>query len=373
MDEVSYVLNSLAEHREQYFNAMAAPIVQTSNFGFRTVQAFEKALKDEYSAPLYSRGRNPTVDILKDKLAALDKAEDCLVVNSGSTAIFISVLSQVKSGDHIIAVRGVYTWAQKMFDQILPRFGVSTTYIDGRDIRNFESALRPETRLIYLESPTSWVFEEQDVPAVAALARKRNIVTVIDNTYMTPLYQQPVAMGIDIAIQSASKYIGGHGDTIGGVVCASSAIIKNIYSSEFLNIGAGIMPFNAWLLLRGLRTLPVRLEKIRRTTPVVLDFLNSHNAVEKIIAPADVFGLFTIVLKTSTRSSIVTFCESLQRFSMAVSWGGHESLAMPKCVFVTNDTFDATDEIQRSVRIYVGLEDADFLVADLRHALNFVK
>lgn len=366
----SHILNILAEDRERYFNSMAAPIIQTSNFTFDKVEDFTNAIKDEYSTSLYTRGRNPTADILRAKLAALDGAEDCLVVNSGSTAIFVAVLAHVKSGDHIISVRGVYTWAQKMFDNILPRFGVNTTYVDGRDIQNFRDALQPNTRLIYLESPSSWVFEEQDLQAVAKLAKERNITTVIDNTYMSPLYQQPVKMGIDIALQSASKYIGGHSDTIGGVICASSAVIKRIYESEFLNIGAGIMPFNAWLLLRGLRTLSVRLEKIRQTTPLVFNFLKTHPAVEKIMAPSDCFGLFTIIFKSRSRAAIINFCETLQHIPMAVSWGGYESLVMPKCAAVDEDNFDPDDEIHRSVRLYVGLEEADFIISDLQQALR---
>jgi cystathionine beta-lyase/cystathionine gamma-synthase len=370
MDNRSHILNVLAEEREQYFNAMAAPIIQTSNFTFKRVAEFEGALRDEYSGWVYSRGRNPTVDILRAKLAALDGAEDCLVVNSGSTAIFVSVLSHVKAGDHIISVRGVYSWAQKMFDEILPRFGVTTTYIDGRDIKNFENAIQPNTCVIYLESPTSWVFEEQDLPTIARLAKTKNITTIIDNTYFTPLYVRPLALGIDIAIQSASKYIGGHSDVVGGVICASSSVIRKIFESEFLNIGAGTMPFNAWLLLRGLRTLPIRLEKIRSSTPPVLSFLKEHPAVEKIIAPADVFGLLTIVLKTDSRPSIIDFCEKLEHIPMAVSWGGHESLIMPKCVSVPEKDFEPSNEIHRSVRIYIGLEEPDFIISDLKQALR---
>lgn len=370
MDNRSHILNVLAEDRELYFNSMAAPIIQTSNFTFKKIADFERAIADEYSGLLYSRGRNPTVDILRSKLAALDKAEDCLVVNSGSTAIFVSVLAHVKSGDHIISVRGVYTWAQKMFDNILPRFGVTTTYVDGRDIKNFEKAIQPNTRLIYLESPSSWIFEEQDLPAVAKLAKSKNIITVIDNTYFSPLYVRPLELGIDVAIQSASKYIGGHSDVLGGVISASSSIIKKIFESEFLNIGAGAMPFNAWLLLRGLRTLPVRLERIRQSTPPVLGFLKSHPAVERIIAPSDVFGLFTIVLKTNTRSSIIDFCEKLEHIPMAVSWGGHESLVMPKCATIPESDFDPSDEIHRTVRIYIGLEEPSFIIDDLKQALR---
>src|SRR3954466_3755444 len=144
-NDLSYILTELGEEREQYFNAVSPPIMQTSNFAFKKVEDLRKAFADEMGGYLYSRGLNPTVDILRKKLAALDGAEDCLVFGSGAAAIFAGVLANVKSGDHIVSVRAPYTWAQKMFDVILPRFGITTTYIDGREIKNFEAAIRPET------------------------------------------------------------------------------------------------------------------------------------------------------------------------------------------------------------------------------------
>src|SRR6478735_4975163 len=149
MDEssISYIINELAEDRDNYFRAIAPPIIQTSNFAFKTVDDLRKSFKDEYSTWLYSRGLNPTVEILRKKLAALDGAEDCLVFNSGAAAIFASVLANVKSGDHIISVKDPYTWARKLFDNILDRFGVTVTYVDGKDTNNFRDAIRPNTRL----------------------------------------------------------------------------------------------------------------------------------------------------------------------------------------------------------------------------------
>ena len=146
--------------------------------------------KDEYSGYLYSRGLNPTLDILRKKLAALDGAEDALVFNSGASAILCSVMANVKSGDHIVSVDRPYTWAKNLFDKILPRFGVTTTYIDGRKIENFERAILPNTTVIYLETPNSWDFAIQDLQAVAALAKAENILTICDNSYCSPIYQQ---------------------------------------------------------------------------------------------------------------------------------------------------------------------------------------
>src|SRR5690349_13377884 len=180
--DLSYILTELAEDRAEYFNAIAPPIMQTSNFAFRSVADLRKAFEDEMGGYLYSRGLNPTVEILRKKLAALDNAEDCLVFNSGAAAIFAGVLANVKAGDHIVSVKAPYTWAQRMFDVILPRFGVSTTYIDGTSIKNWENATKENTSFYYLESPNSWDFALQDIKAVAALAKSKGIVTMIDNS-----------------------------------------------------------------------------------------------------------------------------------------------------------------------------------------------
>src|SRR4026208_2236350 len=178
--DISYIINELGEERENYFNAVAPPIIQTSNFVFNKVADLSKAFEDEMAGYLYSRGLNPTVEIIRKKLAALDETEDCLVFNSGAAAIFAGVLANVKSGDHIVSVRAPYTWAQRMFDVILPRFGITTTYVDARDTKNIEMAIQPNTDLIYLESPNSWDFALQDLAAIATLAKEKGIVTMID-------------------------------------------------------------------------------------------------------------------------------------------------------------------------------------------------
>ena len=382
---LSFILNELGEDRENYFNAIAPPIIQTSNFAFGKLEDLSEALKDEMSAYLYSRGLNPTVDILRKKLAALDGAEDCLVFASGASAIFASVLANVKSGDHIISVKDPYTWAQRMFDVILPRFKVTTTYIDGTQIENWENATQSSTTLYYLESPNSWDFALQDLKAVASLAKSRGILTIIDNSYCTPLHQRPIDLGIDLALQTATKYIGGHSDVLGGVLSGSHAMIKNIFDSEYLNTGSGIQPFNAWLLIRGLRSLPARLERITKTTGEVLHFLKGHQKIESVIFPFNesfpqyelarrqmtgACGLLTMVLNVSRKAQIVKFCESLEHIMMAVSWGGHESLVIPKCTGLKDDEFNASKGEHRYVRMYVGLEDADYLVSDLSQALD---
>jgi len=386
-NDLSFILTEYAEERENYFNAVSPPIMQTSNFTFKKVEDMRKAFADEMSGYLYSRGLNPTVDILRKKLAALDGAEDCLVFNSGAAAIFAGILANVKSGDHVVSVRNPYTWAQKTFDVILPRFGVTTTYVDGRDIKNFEAALKPNTVLIYLESPNSWDYALQDLKAVARLARSKSITTMIDNSYCTPLYQRPIDLGIDLVMQTATKYISGHSDTLGGVLSGSKAMMKKIFDSEYLNVGSGIQPFNAWLLIRGLRTLPARLERITRSTAEVVTFLKQHERVGSVLFPLDdsfpqyelarrqmrgACGLLTFTIKDGTSESITRFCESLKHILMAVSWGGHESLVIPKCAGIDPSDFDPSTIEHQYIRMYVGLEEPSYLIADINQALNLV-
>jgi cystathionine beta-lyase/cystathionine gamma-synthase len=309
------------------------------------------------------------------------------VFNNGAAAIFAGIFANIKSGDHIVSVAKPYTWVQRMFDVILPRFSVSVTYIDGTTIENWKAATKPNTTFFYLESPNSWDFALQPISKVAAFAKSKSIITLIDNSYCTPLYQNVIEMGIDMAMQTATKYIGGHSDTLGGVLSGSHAMMKKIFDSEYLNIGSGIQPFNAWLLIRGLRTLPARIERITKTTAEVIQFMKQHSKVESILFPLDenfpqyelakqqmkgACGLFTFILKTDKRESIVKFCESLQHIMMAVSWGGHESLVIPKCAGIKPDDFDPANKEHRYIRMYAGLEDAQYLIRDLGQALDSI-
>ena len=383
--DISYIINELGEDRENYFNAVAPPIMQTSNFAFKKVNDMRKAFEDEYSTFLYSRGLNPTVKILSKKLAALDGAEDCLVFNSGAAAIFASVLANVKSGDHIISVSKPYAWAQKLFDGILPRFNVSTTYVDGKNVNNLKNALQSNTAIIYLETPNSWDFAIQDLRAIAHLAKANNLIAICDNSYCTPLYQRPIELGTDLVLQSATKYIGGHSDVVAGVLCGTSQMIEKIFNSEFMTIGSCIQPFNAWLLLRGLRTLPSRLAKISSTTITVINYLKNHEKVEAVLFPFDkdfpqydlaksqmegACGLFSFIIKANTIYQIENFCESLKHILMAVSWGGHESLIIPGCASIQPGEFNADNKDHRMIRMYAGLEEADYLIEDLSRAFE---
>jgi len=381
--DTSYIINHLGEDHASYFNAVAPPIMQTSNFLFSTVDDMRKAFQDEMGGYLYSRGLNPTVDILRKKLAALDGAEDALVFNTGAAVIFAGVLANVKSGDHILSVHHPYSWASHLFDKILPRFGITVTYADGSDTEKFLSHVQSNTSFIYVESPNSWWLDIQDLTAIASFARQRGIITMIDNSYCTPLYQKPIEMGIDLVMQTATKYIGGHSDTLGGVLSGSAAMIRKIFESEYLCVGSGIQPFNAWLLLRGLRTLPARIDRIQASTEKVLAYIKTEEQIESFIFPLDpsfpqyelakkqmkgACGLISFYMKSQEITEIEKFCNNLKAFRMAVSWGGHESLIIPKCSGILRSEFDAKNPHHRMVRLYVGLEDPEFLINDLKQS-----
>jgi len=385
--DLSYILNELGEERENFSNAVVPPIFQTSNFAFPDVASLRTALLDEYETYVYSRGQNPTLTILRKKLAALDGAEDCLVFSSGMAAIFCAVLANIRQGDHIVSVAKPYSWTNKLFSILLQRFGVTTTMVDGTQIENFENAIQPNTKIIYLESPNSFTFELQDLKAVAALGKSGGILTMVDNSYCSPLYQQPIAMGIDITLQTASKYIGGHSDLLAGVLCGAGEQIKRIFSLDMLTIGSVIPPFHAWLLLRSLRTIEVRLERISTSTETVAARIEQNPKIEKMYYPFSTShpqyelacrqmkkapGLFSVALRVNSLDQVELFCNSLRRFLRAVSWGGHESLVFPACAGIPVGDFDANTIRHRMVRFYVGLDDPDSLIQDIEQALTVI-
>ena len=382
--ELSFILNELGEERENYFNAVSPPIIQSSNFTFKTVTDLRQAMADEFDTNLYSRGQNPTLSILRKKLAALDGAGDALVFSSGIGAISVPLLSLLQTGDHIIAVENPYSWTIKLFKEFLPKFGITTTFIDGTDFNNFENAVKPQTRLIYLESPNTFSYELQDIKRVAAFAKSRGIMTMIDNSYCSPIYQQPISMGIDLVAQSATKYIGGHSDVVAGVLTGSKELIRQIFDHEFMNLGPAISPHSAWLLLRGLRTLPLRLQRSFESTKIITQWLNDQEAVQEVIWPFSkdfkqtelaheqmqgCGGLFSFTLKDTSFQKIEAFCNYLQHILLAVSWGGHESLVLPSIASITEHEYILTDERHQLIRMYVGLEDPQYLINDLQQAL----
>ncbi|OJJ22616.1 cystathionine beta-lyase [marine bacterium AO1-C] len=385
--DISYIINELGEDRAQYYGSVTPPIMQTAMFGFDTVEKMREALVKEADLPFYTRGHNPTTYMLQQKMAALENAEDALVFASGSAAIGAAIMANVNQGDHVVCVQKPYSWTGKLLNNLLSRFGVTNTMVDGTNPQNFETAIQPNTKVIFLESPNSWTFEQQDIAAVAQIAQRHGIVTIMDNSYATPLYQRPIDYGIDMVAHSATKYISGHSDTVAGILCGSKEMMAKIFASEFMTLGGVISPFNAWLLLRGLRTLPARLERVSNTTAQVIDYLQQHPMVSKIYYPflesdpqhelakkqmLKGAGQFSIALETDDMETMERFCNQLNRFVMACSWGGHESLIFPACVLYTSANYGAATLPVNLIRFYVGLEEPEALIADLEQAFEAI-
>ncbi len=383
MKDISWIINHLGEEREKYYNAVAPPVFQTSNFAFSNVEAISQSLINEKSSLLYSRGNNPTLDILCKKIAALEDTEEALAMASGMAAISSAVISFVNAGDHIVSVKNHYSWTNTLMTKFLPRFGIKTTFVDGSDPENFRKAIRKNTKIIYLESPNTLTFELQDIEAVAAIARSAGITSLIDNSYSSPLTQSPAQMGIDIILHSASKYLGGHSDIVAGMICGSTKNISRIFSSEYQGLGGIISPFNAWLMLRGMRTLQARIDRISATTTDVLKYLETEPGVAEILHPLSKqhpqyelakkqmlkpTGLFSIRLASTERQKIELFVNSLKRFLIGVSWGGHESLVFPAIAFDDSRTREGYSN--NLVRLYIGLDEPGCLIDDLKQAFQ---
>ncbi len=374
----------LGEHREEYYGAGVPPIVPANNYCFSSVDDMRQTLAQESQLPFYTRGVNPTTKILQEKLAALERTEDCLVFASGSAAISAAVSSLVSHGDHVICVQKPYSWTYKLLNHLLAKFGVETSWIDGTRLENFKREIRPTTKLIFLESPNSWTFEMQDIAAVANLAKEHNICTMMDNSYASPENCNPAIYGIDLIAHSASKYIGGHGDALAGILCGSKALIKQVFENEFMTYGGVISPFTSWLQIRGLRTLPLRMDRVAKSTPSVVDHLAGHPKVQKVYYPHHASnpqldlatkylkkpcGQFSIELKTTKPYKIEAFCNHLKRFLMACSWGGYESLIFPAVTLYDSQNYSQTTLPINLIRFYVGLEDPEDLITDLDQAL----
>ncbi|WP_414703897.1 trans-sulfuration enzyme family protein [Pontibacter sp. 13R65] len=382
--DISYIINELGEERERYFSAVAPPIIQTSNFASSTVEDLRQKMLHEPEATLYTRGNNPTVTMLEIKIAALEGAEHAIAFGSGMAAVSAAVLSQVRAGDHVVSVKKPYSWTNALMRQFLPRFGVEVSMVDGTLADQYRQAIRPNTKVLYLESPNSYTFELQDIEAVVAIAKEYGLITIIDNSFASPINQNPLAMGVDMVLHSATKYIGGHSDTMGGIVCGSREMINRTFASEFMTLGAVLSPHDAWLLLRGLRTLPVRMARVAETTRHVVAWLERHAKVERVLFPflpshpqyelaqkqlRNNTGQFSILLKTDDIQKVELFCNSLQHFLMAASWGGHESLIFPIAASYASGKLKPTLPFNL-VRFYVGLEDADYLIRDIEQALD---
>ena len=382
---LSEILTHFGEDREKYFNAVAPPIVQSSNFAFSDLESLRAAFADEMGHHLYTRGNNPTVEILRKKVAALEGAEDALILGSGAGANAMAVLANVQQGDHVLCVQNPYSWTKNLLVNWLSRFGVGHTFVDARETTQIGAAIQPNTSVLLLESPNSMTYELQDLRACAGLAKRHGITTIIDNANCSPIFQRPIEHGIDIVTHTGTKYLNGHSDVVNGVICGSKEMIEKIFKSEMMTLGHTISPHDAWLIIRGLRTLDMRVQRSFDSALKIAKWMEAHPKFEKVLFPflpsfpqyelakrqmTGCAGLITAFLKTDKIEVAEAFFSKLKRFLLAVSWGGHESLVMPTAAFYNIPGREPPPYSPNMFRFYIGLENADWLIEDLEQALG---
>lgn len=380
MDPLDFAALTVAHDEGNAYDAVVPPIMQTSLFTFTSYDEMLASYRGEKVRPIYTRGLNPTVRAFEDMLAKLEGGEDALGFASGMAAISASVLAFVEPGDRIVAVRHVYPDAFRLFGTILKRMRIEVDYVDGRDEEAVAKAL-PGAKLFYMESPTSWTMEAHDVGALASLAKAHGVLSIIDNSWASPIFQRPLSLGVDLVVHSASKYLGGHSDVVAGVVTGSKALINAIRAESYPYLGGKLSPFDAWLLLRGMRTLPTRMKAHEASALEIARRLQALDAVETVCHPAlanrlpaglnGTSGLFSVIFREGI--NIRAFCDHLNLFKLGVSWGGHESLIVPGEVVLQQkaqpNSAHAFGINPRSVRLHVGLEGTQALWRDIEGAL----
>ena len=357
---------------------MATPIVQTSLFAFESVEALIAAGAHENRNTVYTRGQNPTVEVLEKKLAALEQGGACKAFGSGMAAISAVIVGLLSAGDHILFVNNTYGPALQLAKQ-LDRFGITHTLLLDIEPDDVRKALLPNTKLVWLENPGTMLFRTLDIAAIAEIGKQHGAVTCIDNSWASPLFQKPILHGVDVVVHSATKYIGGHSDVVAGAVITTEERMTQIFYRAYLLLGGILHPFDSWLLLRGLRTMPVRMQQHQEDALRVAAFLQERPEVAQVNHPAfgrhtsaltGYSGLFSFVLKDAGFDQVRDFINRLKRFRIGVSWGGVESLVISPNRGNNLHYLDAHRIPHGLVRMSIGLEGADALIDDIVAALS---
>lgn len=362
---------------------LSTPIYQTSTF---EVTDNEQQLRATHTDMFYTRYGNPTISVAERAIAELEGADAALLFASGMSAITTSILALLKDGDHMVAQRDIYGGATKFLSYWLPKFGVEPTFVDTTNYEQHAAAIRPATKLLYVESPTNPLLKVVDLKRIVELARRNSLITMIDGTFGTPVNQRPTELGIDLVMHSGTKYFGGHSDLISGVVAGRSDLIQKIHDTR-TTLGGSMDPHAAWLLLRGIKTLAVRVERQNLNALRVAQFLERHPKVKRVHYPflgshpqhalaieqmRGGGGVLSFEVDGSHEGAR-RLTESLRLFTLAPSLGGVESLV--SIPVLTSHAMISPEHRQKMgitdqlIRLSVGIESADDLIADLEHGL----
>jgi cystathionine beta-lyase len=365
---------TVGRNPSEQFGYVNPPVYRGSTVLYPDLASFEQR-KARYP---YGRYGSPTTDSLEAGLTLLEGGAGTVLTSSGLSAIAVALQSCLKAGDHLLLTDSCYAPTRRFCDNLMSKFGVNIEYYDPRIGAGISDLVRPETAAIFMESPGSQTFEVQDVPAITDVARQHNIVTMIDNTWATPLYFRPLDLGVDISIHAATKYVGGHSDVMLGTVTANEKTWSQVKTTWQL-LGECAGPDVAWLGQRGLRTLSVRLNRQMASGIEIARWLEGRSEVAQVLHPAleshpdhalwkrDFKGassLFSVVLKPGPKEALAAFINDLELFGIGASWGGYESLVLPfdPRAVRTATTWEADGP---AVRLHIGLEDTADIIADL--------
>ena len=267
------------------FNETSEALFLTSGFVYKSAQQAEAIFKGSKKGFQYSRYSNPTVEIFEKRLALLDGSEDCFATASGMAAIFFSLMCQLRAGDHVVSSSALFGSCKEIVKNILPRYGIEVTFIDGKNINEWKKAVKKNTKIFFFETPSNPLLELIDIRAVCNIAKKNKIITVVDNIFASPVLQKPILMGADVIVYSGTKHIDGQGRVLGGAILSSKKFKENVLKSYLRHTGPAMSPFNAWVLLKGLETIKLRVEAQSHAALEIAQFLNKHSKVEEVFYP----------------------------------------------------------------------------------------
>ncbi len=372
------LLTTLGRDSDAQQGFVNPPVYHGSTVLSRRVADLDKNYDDRFQRVVYGRWGTPTHFALQEAVAELEGGHRSIVVGSGKAAVLCALLAFLSQGDHLLTVDSAYGPTRRICATFLQRMGIETTFYDPLAGERIAELFRPNTKAVFLESPGSLTFEVQDAPAIARTARARGIATIIDNTWATPLYFKPFAHGIDVSVQSATKYIVGHADATMGLVTANEKTYSAIVEAAD-TLGSAVGPDDCYLALRGLRTLGVRLRRHEETGLTLARWLADRPEVLRVLHPAlpgcpghefwkrdflGACGLFAVVLKPVSDAALAAMLDGLELFGMGYSWGGYESLVIPAHPEIVR-TATRWEPGGPTLRFHAGLEDPEDLIADL--------
>ncbi|WP_213975500.1 methionine gamma-lyase [Tepidanaerobacter acetatoxydans] len=371
--------------------AHVTPIYQTSTFVFKDVDQGARRFAGEEEGYIYTRLGNPTLTELEAKVAALEGGEAAIGAASGMAAISTALVTLLKKGDHIVAGDALYGCTHSFISEILPQYGIEVTMVDTSDLKNIENAMKPNTKVIYVETPANPTMKLVDLKGASDIAHKHGAIIIVDNTFMSPYLQRPIEHGVDVVVHSATKYIGGHGDVLAGLIIGPKELIDTMRIPYLKDFGGILSPFDAWLLLRGLKTLGVRMERHCANAQKVAEYLEKHPLIDKVYYPGlpshpqyelakkqmDGFGgMMSFELKGGLKAGKVLM-NSVKMITLAVSLGCVDSLIQHPAS-MTHSPVPREERLKAGitdgqVRLSVGIEDVEDIIADLDQALKEVE